>query len=213
MGTTERRERDRAARRATILATARTMAEADGWDAVTTRRLADRIEYSQPVLYSHFPGKAAIVAAVALDGFAELTAEMRRRAAAARDPRAALVAVVDGYLAYARDHPATYDAMFSQPTELRFAQEDTPAELVEGFAALRSTLAAATGAEDVDLRTELLWSTVHGLATLTAAGRVPQEATDDRVALLVGSLVGTPAVGSFAVGSSSAGSVLGHTPS
>jgi AcrR family transcriptional regulator len=31
---------------------------------VTTRRLADRIEYSQPALYSHFEGKDAIVSAV-----------------------------------------------------------------------------------------------------------------------------------------------------
>ena len=35
---------------------------------MTTRRLADRIEYSQPVLYSHFEGKDAIVSAVASRG-------------------------------------------------------------------------------------------------------------------------------------------------
>ncbi|WP_342217184.1 hypothetical protein [Nocardia abscessus] len=39
---------------------------------MTARRLAERIEYSQPVLYTHFAGKSVIVSAVAEQGFAEL---------------------------------------------------------------------------------------------------------------------------------------------
>lgn len=46
----ERRERERAERRQAIVTAARELAEAEGWEAVTTRRLSDRIEYSQPVL-------------------------------------------------------------------------------------------------------------------------------------------------------------------
>lgn len=38
---------------------------------MTTRRLAAEIEYSKPVLYSHFKGKDAIMVAVAVEGFAE----------------------------------------------------------------------------------------------------------------------------------------------
>jgi Helix-turn-helix domain len=43
------------------------------------RRLADAIEYSQPVRYSHFPGKDGILAAVALEGFTELAADPHPR--------------------------------------------------------------------------------------------------------------------------------------
>jgi len=67
-----RRERELAERRQVIVTAARELAEAEGWESVTTRRLADRIEYSQPVLYSHFEGKDAIVTAVALEGYGEL---------------------------------------------------------------------------------------------------------------------------------------------
>ena len=63
-----RRERQRAERHQAIIAAARELAEAEGWDAVTTRRLAERVEYSQPVLYSHFDGRDAIVRAVAIQG-------------------------------------------------------------------------------------------------------------------------------------------------
>jgi AcrR family transcriptional regulator len=58
----DRRARERAARRQLITATARTLAEQEGWDAVTTRRLSTEIEYSQPVLYKHFSGMEDIVA-------------------------------------------------------------------------------------------------------------------------------------------------------
>lgn len=57
MSVRERKERERANRHQLIVSTARELAESDGWDAVTTRRLAERIEYSQPVLYSHFRGR------------------------------------------------------------------------------------------------------------------------------------------------------------
>src|SRR6201996_1567124 len=87
MTATQRRERDRRLRHELIVRTARDLAEAEGWDAVTTRRLADRVEYSQPVLYSHFENKDAIVRAVAIEGFADLAAQLRsaRRDAPSRD--------------------------------------------------------------------------------------------------------------------------------
>ena len=91
MTVAERRERDRAHRRQAIITAARQMAEAEGWDAVTTRRLADQIEYSQPVLYSHFPGgKGGIIDAVAVEGFAELHLSLRDARQAAGSPEAAL---------------------------------------------------------------------------------------------------------------------------
>ncbi|MUT94180.1 helix-turn-helix domain-containing protein, partial [Streptomyces sp. Z38] len=83
MSVQERKQRERAERERLIVATARELAEEQGWDAVTTRRLAERIEYSQPVLYSHFRGKREIIGAVALQGAAELAAELRGAAAEA----------------------------------------------------------------------------------------------------------------------------------
>src|SRR5262249_56252530 len=67
-----------AERRQQILDAARDIAEADGWTAVTSRRLADAIGYTQPVLYGHFPGgKTEIMRTVALAGFPELAPATR----------------------------------------------------------------------------------------------------------------------------------------
>ena len=80
MGIAERKLRERAEREHRIVAAARAIAEREGWDAVTIRRLAEEIEYSQPVLYSHFESRDAIVAAVAIEGFQEITATPREAA-------------------------------------------------------------------------------------------------------------------------------------
>ena len=184
----QRRERQRAERHRLILDTARRIAESEGWDAVTTRRLADAIEYSQPVLYSHFAGKDEIVAAVALDGFAELTASLRTSPATADrpgGPQVRLTVVARAYLGFAAAHPAVYAAMFSMDTALTFATAESPEPLREAFAVLRDALGAATGLRDLDTRTELFWSTLHGLATLTAGHRLRPEHADPRLTLLV----------------------------
>src|SRR5689334_24359319 len=98
MSVRDRKERERADRERLILATAREIAEQQGWDAVTTRRLAERIEYSQPVLYSYFRGKREIIGGVALQGAAELAAALRAAATAADGPRARVTALARTYL-------------------------------------------------------------------------------------------------------------------
>ncbi|MEV7405120.1 TetR/AcrR family transcriptional regulator [Streptomyces sp. NPDC091267] len=186
MSVQERKQRERAERERLIVATARELAEQQGWDAVTTRRLAERIEYSQPVLYSHFRGKREIIGAVALEGAAEMAAVVRGAAAAADGPRARVAALARAYLEFAAHHPAVYDALFQLDGGLAFADEDTPEPLKDAFAALLETLGeVAGGGVPPGLFTEVFWASLHGLATLTRAGRLLPEEAAQRVELLV----------------------------
>ena len=184
MSVQDRRARERQQREQLIVTTARELAETEGWDAVTTRRLAEAIEYSQPVLYSHFSGKDAIVRAVALDGFTELAAALRDARRSARSPRPALLALARAYLEFAHTRPALYDAMFTL-AELPFGQSDTPAPLHEGFAELRQALAPFAPARNVDTLGEVVWSALHGLATLSRSHRLRPDHVEQRLALLV----------------------------
>jgi len=177
---TESRTRARrvAERRQQILDAARAVAEAEGWAAVTSRRLADAIGYTQPVLYQHFPGgKTEIMRTVALGGFAELAAATR--AAVGRNTGArAIAAVADVYLGFAAAHPWLYEAMFQLPIDARFAQDDAEDELRAGF----SALPAALGEADDGSATEVLWSALHGMSLLERAGRMRPEHRPDRIA-------------------------------
>jgi AcrR family transcriptional regulator len=186
MSVQERKERERAERERLIVATARELAEQRGWDAVTTRRLAERIEYSQPVLYSHFRGKREIIGAVALEGAAEMAARVRAAALAADGPRARVAALAHAYLDFAARNPAVYDAMFQLDGGLAFADEDTPAPLKDAFAALLESLGEVAGdGVHPALFTETFWAALHGLATLTRAGRLPPENTERKTELLM----------------------------
>ena len=173
MTVAERRQRDRARRRQAIITAARQMAEAEGWDAVTIRRLADRIEYSQPVLYSHFAGKGSIIDAVAVEGFAELRLVLQKARQAAASPEAALGELAGAYVGFALEHPALYDAMFSLSTELPFGQPEAPRELHAAFAEFKEAVTPLAGGRDPETLAEIAWSALHGIATLTRTGLAP----------------------------------------
>ena len=186
MSVQQRKQRERAERERLIVATARELAEQQGWDAVTTRRLAERIEYSQPVLYSHFRGKREIIGAVAIEGAAELAAVVRAAASAADGPRTRVAALARAYLDFAERNQAVYDAMFQLDGGLAFAKADTPEPPKDAFAALLESLGEVAGdGVHPGLFTEVFWAALHGLATLTRAGRLPPEDTEPRVELLV----------------------------
>ncbi|MER8014888.1 TetR/AcrR family transcriptional regulator [Streptomyces griseoluteus] len=186
MSVQERKQRERAERERLIVATARELAEQQGWDAVTTRRLAERIEYSQPVLYSHFRSKREIIGAVALEGAAELAAAVRAATSAADGPRERVAVLARTYLDFAARNPAVYDALFQLDGGLAYAQEDTPEPLKDAFAALLESLGEVAGnGVHPALFTEVFWASLHGLATLTRARRLLPEDAAQRVELLV----------------------------
>jgi AcrR family transcriptional regulator len=183
-----RRARERAARHQLIIQTAREIAETDGWDAVTTRRLAETIEYSQPVLYSHFANKDAIVAAVAIDGFTELAARLQHARVTAADQQQALAAVAQAYLDFGFANPALYDAMFRLDIGLSFGQAETPQALHAGFEELRAAVAPLAGDRHLDTFTEVFWSALHGLVSLTRAGRLRESQAALRLPMLLAQL-------------------------
>ena len=185
MSTQTRRERERALRERSIITAARELAEAEGWDAVTTRRLAAKIEYSQPVLYSHFSGKDAIMAAVAVEGFAELAAELRTARTSAPDSHQALADLATAYTAFGERQPTLYDAMFTHLVDLPFATAEAPAALQDGFGELREAVRPFAGDDDLEMLTETFWSGLHGLLTLMRNGRLRREEHDQRLALLI----------------------------
>ncbi|WP_405883315.1 TetR/AcrR family transcriptional regulator [Streptomyces sp. NBC_01136] len=188
-----RRERERAERERLIVTAARQLAETEGWDAVTTRRPAAEIEYSQPVLYSHFKGKDAIMAAVAVQGFDELAQELRAACTSVSGPREALAAVGAAYAEFGDRRPALYDAMFTNVVDLPFATTEAPPALRDAFGELHRTIQPLAGDDDPDIFAETFWSGLHGLVTLMRSGRLPREGHDRRLSLLIGHFAPTSA--------------------
>ncbi|MFF8428547.1 TetR-like C-terminal domain-containing protein [Streptomyces sp. NPDC016566] len=158
---------------------------------MTTRRLAAEIEYSQPVLYSHFKGKSAIAAAVVVQGCADLAAEPASARAEARGVRESPAAVAETYMSFARRRSALYAAMCTPLVDLPFATEEAPEPVRAAFGELFAAVQpiAAEG-DDPDLLTETFWTGLHGPATLMRSGRLPEHAHERRLALLIGRFAG-----------------------
>ena len=190
MTTQDRKQRALAERRRLIVTTARELAESEGWDAVTTRKLAERIGYSQPVLYSHFAGKLEIVAAVALEGAAELTEVIREARTGRPGPAEAAESVVRAYHGFAERHPAVFDALFSMPTGLVFGGPDSPEELKAAFGELVATFGPLAGERDVETFTEMAWSAMHGQVILARSGRLRPDFDVPRRGMLAEALAG-----------------------
>jgi AcrR family transcriptional regulator len=147
-------------RREQIINAARDLAESHGWAAVTMRRLANELGVTQPVLYSAFASRQALIDAVALEGFRDI-------AAALEAVDASPIARMRAYLDFAAAHPRLYEAMFSLPSGLPFAAAETPEPLHRAFLGIQDVFPDADGT-----RAEVAWSALHGLATLHASGRL-----------------------------------------
>jgi AcrR family transcriptional regulator len=155
-------------RRGQITEAAWRIAEAEGWPAVTMRRVAGDLGVTQPVLYTVFAGRQALIDAVALNGFTAMAAALE---AADSSPLARMRA----YLEFAAAHPTIYEAMFSMPSDLQFGNA-AHEPLARAFGTIRGVFPGSD-----DTRAEVAWATLHGLATLQASGRLPPDRAQARL--------------------------------
>lgn len=178
MGSKERRDRERTETRQRILDAARDMFTQDGYDTVTMRAIADRIEYTPTAIYHHFANKQDLLTELCTCDFRALAHAFARIGRIA-DPVERLWAIGQAYLEFALEHPSQYRFMFMTPLpkpapkDLQLHPGD-PSE--DAYAFLRQTVveAIATGRlrpelTDPDVVAQVLWACVHGLASLHIA--------------------------------------------
>ncbi len=182
MGVKERRDRERLEMRRAILDAAREIAALEGWDAVTIRRVAEKIEYSPPTIYEYFPSKEALLEEVAHEGFRLLLAGLREARDATPDPREQLRAMGAAYWNFVWKHPELYQVI-SGLGGVNFCEpyEDSEGKEVAGL--FHEVLDAILPpprrtAEDLENKVVVLWSLYHGFVALLMAGRIPREARD-----------------------------------
>ncbi len=179
MGTTERRERERQEVRGRILDAARELFAEEGYDAVTMRRIAEKIEYSPTAIYFHFRDKHALMQELCDEDFGALAQQFRGIAGIA-DPVERLRQIGHAYIAFALSHRNHYRLMFMTPHPEAMRPEDSrwtrgnPEE--DAYAFLRGTVAEAIAAgrlrpefSDADLVSQMVWAASHGVVSLHIA--------------------------------------------
>jgi AcrR family transcriptional regulator len=113
LGLKERQERDREAVSRSILDAARELFVTHGYQEVSIRKIAEKIEYSPAAIYSYFPSKDDIFFALAEEGFRLLFSYgASPRPAVAGDPMDAIRAMFWRYFEFSKEHPEYFALMF-----------------------------------------------------------------------------------------------------
>jgi AcrR family transcriptional regulator len=176
MGTLERRERERQEIRIRILDAARELFAAEGYEAVTMRTIAEKIEYSATAIYHHFKDKDALVAELCRHDFREFSAHFMK-VAAIEDPVLRLRAAGRAYFDFAEKFPQHYRFMFMTPrppVPPEEGEKEDPAQ--NAYVFLRSIVEEAIKKglmrpelRDPELLAQTIWAGTHGVMALDIA--------------------------------------------
>ncbi len=189
MGPKDRRDRERLETREKILAAAREMFAGEGFDAVTMRAIADRIEYTPTALYHHFPSKQALLTEICECDFARLASHFQ--GAATPDPIDRLRAAGEAYLRFAEEYPSQYRFLFMTVLPPmahgeRFVEEHMNDPERDAYAFLRQACADAIAQsrfrpqfDDADQVAQILWGSIHGMISLRMTKHRPAEGTPE----------------------------------
>ncbi len=170
MGLVERRQRQKEEVRNSILTAAWEQVLAEGWASLSIRKIADAIEYSVPVIYSHFASKDAILLEFTRQGFQRLIGQIKESALCEKEPAERLEGIAQAYWQFAFDNREYYQLMFG----LGIPTCETANHIVEmrQFSqvitiTINQLIADGPNADaDVYLKFKTYWSILHGLVSI-----------------------------------------------
>jgi AcrR family transcriptional regulator len=169
MGVQERRARQKEGVREEILDAARTLFVKEGYEHVSMRKIAEKVEYAPGTIYLYFRDKAEILDRICEETFSKLT---QRMTAINRDPASPLDGLRRGirtYIQFGIDNPQHYIVTFVHAKQIPQEHQPKTGELC--FHKLREAVgrcieAGLLNCEDVEEVAQAIWAGAHGVITL-----------------------------------------------
>jgi AcrR family transcriptional regulator len=179
MGVKERREREKSETRDKILDAARELFVTEGYEGVSMRKVAEKIEYSPTAIYVHFADKNELFHELCREDFARLQ-QVMLSAEMPADPLERLRQIGRNYIEFGARYPNHYVFMFMTPHPLNEPDEADREIMgnpeVDAYAFLKLTVQQAMDAgcfrdelRDAELISQTLWASVHGVISLNIA--------------------------------------------
>jgi len=146
-----------------------------GFENITIRNIAEKIEYSPATIYLYFKNKDEILYTLRKEGFEKLF-EHQKSSLKLDDPLKRLHKHGEAYIQFALENPEYYDLMFMMrgPVEI---QEINYCDIgLNSYELLKTNVKECMEAglfprTDIDVAAFSLWSYVHGIASLIIRGR------------------------------------------
>ncbi len=123
MGIAERKERDKQEMRKSIIDAAMHMFMYEGYDNVSIRKLADKIEYSPATIYLYYKDKDELLYDVQAVCFGRLV-DVFTEHATSTDPIEKLRQIGHAYLTFGMENPQLYELMFIMKAPMNTVEEN-----------------------------------------------------------------------------------------
>lgn len=162
-----------------LIEAAAELLDAGGEDAVTLRAVGHAAGVSHNAPYKHFANRSALLAAVAAVSFADLAEAMATIRRSRRTPTKKLMATLNLFMDYSREHPARYRLLFNN-RETAAAGGELKTKALETFEHFRSIVQECQQANDLpsapsETLASLIFATVHGLLAIEGNGQLHPE--------------------------------------
>ncbi len=179
MGVKERRERQKEMLRQEILGAARELFAKEGYDHVSMRKIAEKIDYSPTTIYLHFKDKTELLRCICDETFANLLQIMRSLKQDCHDPVICLRKGLRAYIDFGLSHPNHYKVAFIvHPGYLGDPDHYNRASSTgrQAFEALLSEVVECIEQGrfrkmDPHIVTQGLWAGIHGITSLLIVHR------------------------------------------
>lgn len=165
-----RREKQRIETRAELVTAAHAIVKDEGYEALTIRKLAERVGLATMSVYSYFADKQAILTAVAEDTFETLARRIERKEPP--DPIEALRIGLREYVVFGMENPNEYRTIFMtaqvhEHEDESFEKLETQNPAFQGLLrAVNRAIEASKLKGDPRAISTILWTVSHGAVSL-----------------------------------------------
>ena len=177
MGTRERRERQKENLRQEIFDAASDLFSKEGYQNVSMRKIADKIEYSPATIYLYFKGKDDLLHQICEDTFAHLGNHLGVIEKKYGKNFDGLRRGFRAYIEFGLKHPKQYELTFMTPLDKyldpeTYTFEGSMGQKAYGYLQNQVTACMENGEirkGDVEETAQAIWAGIHGVTSLLIA--------------------------------------------
>lgn len=167
----KRRAKQKEELRSTILAAAKDLFLAHGYEGFSLRQVAEEVGYSPTTIYLYFSDKDELLLHVCLEGFQTFGVMLRAGYESSDDPRKRLEALGEQYFKFGLENPANYRLMFMQRTDIRMEELPEGYKSTEDsfgylFRTVQECISVGYLQGDPQTLANFIWSGIHGIVAL-----------------------------------------------
>jgi AcrR family transcriptional regulator len=180
LGISERKQRQKDHVRQHILDAAWQIVLEQGWQALSVRGIAEAIEYSTPVIYSHFESKEVMLQEFYKQGFSQLAQKLTEAKNKHQHPEDGLYAIAMAYWDFAFNNKEYYQVMFGVNLPCCYQRQGVPEVKIVIMELLNDTIKKILKLNknekaDYALKRSTIWCILHGLVSINLTGRLLKE--------------------------------------